>query len=365
VYGRRRETIKIGIVASLNGENRPWGIDSLAGAKIAVDEVNAAGGIGGKKVELLEGDSNSKPEQGKSAAEKLIADGALVLLGEVASGITMQMGQAAFEKGVPVIAIGATRTDLTEKNGAMFRVCYTDALQGPVMAKFAYDELGLRKIGLVTDKNLPYSTGLSDSFREYFVKLGGEIIDEQFYESGQTDFKAQLTSLKTKTPDGLFLSGYFTETGPIARQSREVQLNVKLLGGDGWDSKEILNTGGEAILGSFFCNHYNDKDDRPAVGEFLKKWAAKYPTNPVPATTMGALGYDAAALAIDALKRVQGTMNSKNLITALEETTGFVGVSGDITLKGMKGDPPKRALVVELTPEGQVFRKAYEASEIK
>ncbi|MFZ4507997.1 MAG: ABC transporter substrate-binding protein [Fimbriimonas sp.] len=359
------DVIKIGIVASLNGENRPWGVDSVAGAQLAIDEVNAAGGIGGKKLQLLQGDSNSKAEQGKSAAEKLISDGALVLLGEVASGITMQMSQAAFEKGVPVIAIGATRTDISADNGALFRVCYTDAFQGPVMAKFAFDELGLKKVALITDKKLPYSTGLSDSFRAYFTKLGGEIVDEQFYESGQTDFKGILTSVKTKQPDGLFLSGYFTETGPLAKQSREAGLNVKLLGGDGWDSKEILNSGGDAILGSFFCNHYNNKEARPEVQSFLDKWKAKYPSNPEPATTMGALGYDSAILAIDALKRVTGEITSKALTEQIEATESFKAVSGNITLKGNKGDPPKRALVVELTKDGQVFRKAYEASEIK
>ena len=140
---------------------------------------------------------------------------------------------------------------------------------------------------------------------------------------------------------------------------------MKLLGGDGWDSKEILNSGGEAIHGSFFANHYNDKEDRAEVQDFLKKWAEKFPANPRPATTMGALGYDAAALAIDALKRNEGELNSQNLTKAIENTVDFKGVSGNITLQGKRGDPPKRLIVVELTPEGQVFRKAYEASEIK
>jgi branched-chain amino acid transport system substrate-binding protein len=351
--------IPIGLVASQNGDLKPWGADSVKGAQLAVEEFNAAGGVDGKKVNLVIADSNSKPETGKSAAEKLIStDKVIGILGEVASGITAQMGQVATEKGIPLIAVGATKTTLTEGKPNMFRVCYTDAFQGPVMAKFAYDVLKLRNVALMTDKKQPYSTGLSDSFRDYFIKLGGKIVDEEFYETGQTQFQGQLTNLKGKQPDGLFMSGYFNETGPIARQAKEAGLDVKMMGGDGWDSSEILQTGGDAILGSFFCNHYNNKEDRPEVKDFLKKWAAKY-DGTVPATTMGALAFDATALMCDALKRAK-TKDAKGLQDAIEDTVGFKGVSGEITLKGNHGNPPKRAIVVQLQKEGQVFAKAYE-----
>jgi branched-chain amino acid transport system substrate-binding protein len=355
--------ILIGLVASENGDLRPWGVDCEAGAKLAVAEFNKAGGVGGKEVELRIEDSGSKPEQGKSAAEKLIGDGVLALVGEVSSGITAQMGASAFEKGVPDVAVGATKTTLTDIGNTQFRVCYTDAFQGPVMANFAYKELGLHNVALMTDKKQPYSTGLSDAFRATFVKLGGTIVDEQFYETGQTDFKAQLTNLKAKAPDGIFASGYFPEVGPMARQVKEAGLTVKMLGGDGWDSSEILNTGGEAILGQFFCNHYNNKEDRPAVKTFLDKWKAAYPSNPVPATTMGALGYDATSVVLDALKRAK-SLDSKALRDAIDETDAFPGVSGSITLKGNEGNPPKRAIVVTLTKEGQKFAKAYEPTEV-
>ncbi len=353
--------IKIGLVASQNGELKPWGDDSVKGAQLAVEEFNKAGGVDGKPVNLMIGDSNSKPEVGKSAAEKLMSDGAIGILGEVASGITMQMEQAAEPKGVPVIAIGATRTDLTQGHDNIFRVCYTDAFQGPVMAKFAYDELGLRNVALMTDQKQPYSTGLSDSFREYFTKLGGHIVDEQKYESGQTNFQGQLTQIKAKNPDGLFMSGYFNETGPIARQAKDAGLNVKMLGGDGWDSNEILQSGGDAIVGQYFCNHYNNKEDRPEVKDFLAKWAAKY-NGTQPATTMGALAYDATMLMCDSLKRAK-TKDSKGLRDAIADTVDFAGVSGKITLKGHGGDPPKRALVVQLTNDPknpQTFAKAYD-----
>lgn len=354
--------IPIGLVASQNGDLKPWGEDSVKGARLAIEEVNAAGGVNGKKVSLYIEDSNSKPEQGKSAAEKLASeDKVICLLGEVASGITAQMGTVADEKNIPLIAVGATRTDLTQGHPNISRVCYTDAFQGPVMAKFAYEELGLRNVALMTDKKQPYSTGLSQSFRDYFVKLGGKIVDEQFYESGNTTFTGQLTNLKAKNPDGLFMSGYFNETGPIARQAKDAGLNVKMMGGDGWDSSEILKSGGDAIIGSYFCNHYNNKEDRPAVKDFLQKWGARYDCK-YPATTMGALAYDAAKLACDALKRSK-TQDAAGLRAAIADTVGFHGVSGDITLKGEGGNPPKRALVVQLTKDGQTFAKAYDYDE--
>lgn len=358
------DKIVIGLVASQNGELKPWGEDCIKGANLAMEEFKKANpnGVGGKQVELHIGDSNSKPEQGKSAAEKLISEGALALVGEVSSGITAQMAEPAFEKAIPVVAVGATKTTLTDIGANVFRVCYTDAFQGPVMAVFAYKELGLRKVALMTDKKQPYSTGLSDSFRDTFTKLGGEIVDEQFYESGQTQFNGQLTNLKSKNPDGLFMSGYFTETGPIARQAKEAGLNVKMMGGDGWDSQEILRSGGDAILGSYFCNHYNSKETRPEVQDFLKKWVAKYGKEP--GTTMGALGYDATMVTLDALKRAK-SLDSKAMIDAIEDTTDFPGVSGKINLKGKGGNPSKRAIVVTLKKDGQEFAKAYEPDEVE
>lgn len=365
------DVIKIGLVASVSGDNKPWGDDSFEGAKLAVDEFNAAGGLGGKKVEMVLGDSASKQEQAKTAAEKLMSDGCIALVGEVSSGNTIQMAKSAFLKGVPVIAVGATRTDLTNEGTHVFRVCYTDDFQGPVMAKFAYDKLGLRKMAVMTDNNLPYSQGLSGSFKDTFVKLGGEIVAEAFYESGgkqAPQYSGQLTELKAKNPDGMFCSGYFTEVGPIAQQARAAGLNIPMLGGDGWDSDQILTSGGDAILGGFFCNHYNNADNRPQVTEFLKKWRASH-NGKDPGTTMGALGYDAMSLTLNALGRAAGA-DSKSLIAALEATENFAAVSGDITLKGMNGNPPKRAIVVEVTKKDatgqwQKFAKDYTPDQLK
>lgn len=359
-------TIKVGIVASLSGDNKPWGDDSLAGAQMKVDEINASGGINGKKVELLVQDSASKAEGAKTAAEKLLSQGVVEILGEVSSGNTIQIANSAFEKGVPVVDIGGTKTELTDIGSNVFRVCYSDDFQGPVMATFAYEELGLRSVALMTDNKAPYSQGLSAAFKAQFEKLGGKIVDEEKYDTGQTQFGGQLNEMKTKNPDGVFMSGYFTEVGPIAQQARQAGIKAKFLGGDGWDSPTLLNSGGDAIVGGFMCNHYNNKEDRAEVKEFLDKWHKAH-AGKDPGTTMAALGYDAAAVGLDAIKNAKSP-DTKGIIEALDNTENFPGVSGKITLKGGNGTPKKQALVVEVRPlsEGfQVFRKAYTPDMIK
>lgn len=372
------EVIRIGLVASRQGELRPWGEDSSNGAALAMAELAAdtADGdpnkliIEGHEIQLVVQDSNSDPVQGKNAAEQLVNQGVIGLIGEVASGITATISDVAFSNSLPLVAVGATRTDLSAKGSHFFRVCYTDALQGPVMAKFAYEDLGLRKMAMFTDKAQPYSTGLSESFAAKFKELGGEIVDEQFYQTKDTQFAGPIANTKAKNPDGIFLSGYFNEVGPLARQIREAGMTTQpLLGGDGWDSDQLLTSGGDAIVGGYFCNHYNSLEDRPEVKTFLDAWKKKYNANP--GTTMGALGYDSTKLMVDAVKRAimeakaaNKPVDSMMVINALENTENFPGVSGAITLKGRNGDPAKRALVVEVTKEGQKFAKAFEADAV-
>ena len=356
-----QESIRFGLVASITGDLKPWDEESVRGAQLAIEEFNANGGASGRKVDLIIADGESRPEAAKAAAEKLISeDKVVLLLGEIASGLTMQMAQAATPAGIPLISIGATRTSLNDGRPNLFRVCYTDSFQGPVMAKFAFEELKFRRIGIVTDKKQPFSTGLSDGFRDSFTKLGGHIVDEQFYETGDTEFHGQIANLKSRRPDGVFLSGYFNETGPFARQARESGLNVKLMGGDGWDGSEILRSGGDAILNNYFCTHYNNRENRPVVKQFLAKWAKKYGGEP--STSMGALAYDGAMLACNAITRA-ATIDAAGLQNAIEDTVGFQGVTGTITLKGRNGNPPKRAVIVKITKNGQEFVKAYEADE--
>lgn len=360
--GGSADEIRIGLVASQTGELVPWGMDSIRGAELAVEEANAAGGINGKQIRLIIGDSASRPETGKSAAEKLIsADNVIALLGEVASSITIPVAQVANERNIPLIAIGATKTDITDIGDHIFRVCYTDDLQGAVMAHFAYHDLNLRRVAIMTDNKQAYSKDLSISFRRTFEEIGGTIVDEQFYESGQTQFAGQLTNLQQTRPEGIFMSGYFNEVGPIARQARDTGITARFFGGDGWDSSELLSSGGEAIVGGYFCNHYNETDGRQEVQDFLALWENKYGGRP--GTTMGVLGYDAAKLMIDAMRRAE-ELTPAAIGNAIENTVNFPGASGEITLQGMNGNPVKPALVVRVTRDGFQFAKRFSHEEI-
>jgi branched-chain amino acid transport system substrate-binding protein len=346
--------IKLGLIASLTGELQPWGEDSKRGVELAVEEFNKAGGLDGKMVRLIVEDSASKPESGKSATQKLIGeDGVLAVIGEVSSGITIQAADVAQETGVPLVAVGATRVDLTEKGAAIFRACFTDNFQGAAMARFAYDDLGLRNVAVMTDKKQPYSVGLSDVFKKAFVSFGGKIATEEFYEQGNIDFKAQLTNIKSVNPDGLFCSGYFNEVGPIARQRESIGLNVPMIGGDGWDSTQLIASGGTGILGGYFLNHYHNSDQRKEVQDFVRNFRAKY--KQPPATAMGALGYDAALITLDALKRAK-SLDSRALMIAIQETKGLKGVSGDLTI-GEDGNAQKPAHVLKVEKDGFVHYK--------
>ena len=345
------DTIKIGLIASLSGSEKPWGDESKKGAQLAVDQFNAEGGLNGKKVELIAEDTGGLPASGKTAAERLVSSKkVLALLGEVASGVTGPAAEVCQTAGVPIISIGSTRTALSETGNMFFRVCYTDAFQGALLAKFAYEDLKLKNVAILTDNTLPYSKGLTADFRAYFEKLGGKIAVEDFYEKGNTDFKAQLTNMKAKNPDGLFCSGYFTEIGPIARQRDAVGLDVPMFGGDGWDSTELLTSGGEGIMGAYYSNHYSNLEDRAEVKDFVSKFKEAYGAEP--SNAMGALGYDAAIVLLDALKRAT-SVDSKSIRDAIAATSGLAAVSGTITM-GPDGNAQKPGLILKA--------KMYDAS---
>lgn len=352
--GGAGDKIKVGMIASLNGELKPWGEDSMRGAQLAVEEFNAAGGAHGQQIDLIVEDTASKPEQGKSATEKLVdQDKVVAVIGEVASGITQPSAQVCQQNQVPIMAVGATRVDVTEIGDYVFRACFTDNFQGAAMAKFAYDDLHLRRVAMMTDKSQPYSTGLSDIFRKAFTSFGGHIVDEEFYEKGTIDFKAQLTNIKAKNPDGLFCSGYFNEVGPIARQTEVVGLKVPMIGGDGWDSKELIQSGGTGIIGSFYSNHYSNLEDRPEVKKFVDAFTKKFGS--APATAMGALGYDATMIVLNAIKNAP-SVDRTAIKDAIAATKDYKGVTGTFGM-GPDRNAEKPILVLKVTKDGFVPEK--------
>jgi branched-chain amino acid transport system substrate-binding protein len=224
-----------------------------------------------------------------------------------------------------MISPASTNPKVTDVGDYVFRICFIDPFQGTVLAKFALNK-GWKRAAILTDVKQDYSVGLTQFFKEYFVKNGGTIVAEQNYSTDDSDFNAQLTGIKSANPDCILASGYYTEAGLIAKQARQLGINAPLLGGDGWDSPSLVKVGGAAMEGNFFSNHYSNEDKSEVVQSFLKKFK-----NPEDADAMAALGYDSAMILIEAIKRAETTDGPK-LREAIAATKDYAGVTGKITL---------------------------------
>ncbi|MBP7950940.1 MAG: ABC transporter substrate-binding protein [Verrucomicrobiales bacterium] len=320
--------IVIGEVAALTGGTATFGTSSHAGTQMAVDEINEAGGLLGKKIKLVTEDDQSKQGEAGTVAKKLIArDGVVAMLGEVASGRSLEMAPICQKSGIPMISPASTNPKVTEVGDYIFRVCFIDPFQGTVMAKFALSK-GWKKVAVLTDEKQDYSVGLTQFFKEYFSKNGGTIVGEQTYSTGDKDFKSQLTALKGTAPEAIFASGYYNETGLIAAQARELGIPAPLLGGDGWDSPSLVEVAGKAIEGCFFSNHFSTEDKAPRIQEFMTKFKAKFDKEP---DAMAALGYDSAMILFQAIKKA-GTTDGKAVRDAIAQTKDFDGITGKISL---------------------------------
>ena len=301
--GASAQEILIGEVGSLTGSDATFGTSTRDGIDLAIKQANDAGGIQGKKLRVLVLDDQGKAEEAATAVSKLVTqDNVIALLGEVASTRSLAMAPIAQANKVPMISPSSTNPEVTKKGDYIFRVCFIDPFQGSVMAKFAYNTLKVRKAAILRDIKNDYSMGLAQYFIETFKKLGGEIVVDQSYSAGDIDFKSQLTAIKPKNPEAIFVPGYYTEVGLIGRQARELGIKVPLLGGDGWDSTKLKEIGGNSLNGSFFSNHYSPDDKSPRVQKFISEYKTMFGAVP---DGLAAMGYDAAVVLIDAMKRAK------------------------------------------------------------
>jgi len=261
---------------------------------------------------------------------KLISrDKVVAVLGEVASGRSLE-GAAVCQPGkIPMISPSSTKPEVTEKGDYIFRVCFIDPFQGKVLAMFANQTLKVKNVAMLVDAASPYSVGLGSNFKDTFTGMGGKIVLEQKFSSGDKDFKAQLTAIKASNPEAIIAPCYYTEAGLIVRQARELGINVPMFGGDGWEAPELLEIGGKAIEGTYYSTHYSAEDQSPKVQEFVKKFRARW-NNETP-DAMAALGYDSAMVLADAIKRAGGTEEPK-LRDAIAATKEFEGVTGKTSL---------------------------------
>jgi branched-chain amino acid transport system substrate-binding protein len=342
--GGAPQGIRIGHFASLTGDTATFGQSSDRGMRLAIDEINQAGGVLGKPLELVTEDDRSVTEEARSAAQKLLQrDGVVALLGEVASSRSLAAAPEAQRAGVPMLSPASTNPKVTEVGDFVFRTCFIDPFQGAVMARFASQELGAKRVAILFDFKQDYSVGLADFFRTTFRGLGGEIVADERYTSGDIEFRAQLTTIRAANPDAIFVPGYYTEVGLIAKQARELGIGVPLLGGDGWDSDKTLEIGGPAVEGYYFSTHYSADSDDPRVQEFVKRYRE---ANGAVPDAMAALGYDTVKILADALARAGSTEGPK-LRDAIAGTRDFTGVTGRITIDEQR-NARKDAVVLKI-----------------
>ena len=339
------DTIKVGEFASLTGKEATFGQSSHEGTLMAIEEINAAGGVIGKKLELLTEDTQSKPGESATVVNKLIArDGVVAILGEVASSRSLEATPICQQSKIPMISPSSTNPKVTETGDYIFRVCFIDPFQGTVMANFATKTLKAKKVAVFTDVKSDYSKGLAKFFKEQFVKTGGQIGVELDFNGGDKDFKAQLTAIKATNPDGVFIPGYYTDAALIAIQAKQLGLNVPLFGGDGWESEKLTEIGKDAVEGHYFSTHYhpdvgNDVSKR-FVENYRKRWNGKNPD------ALAACGYDSAIVLVDAIKRA-GTTDGTKVRDALAATKDFKAVTGNITINAQR-DATKAAVILQV-----------------
>lgn len=341
----KSDEIVIGHYASLTGQIANFGQSTEKGLRLALKEYNAAGGFNGKPVKVITYDDQGKPEEAASTITKLITqDNVIGVIGEVASSLSLVAADVAMRNKTPMLSPSSTNPDVTKKGEYISRICFIDPFQGQVMAKFAHENLKAKTAAVFRDVKNDYSVGLANFFRKAFEEKGGKIVIDTSYQERDLDFKAQLTEIKAKKPDVIFIPGYYNDVALIAKQARSLGLTQPLLGGDGWESEDLFKVAGKAIDGSYYSNHYAPDTKDPGAVKFIANFKKDY--NGETPDAMAALGYDAFHVMMDALKRAKAPTREE-LKNAIATTKDFQGVTGKITLNAER-NAVKSAVVLKV-----------------
>jgi branched-chain amino acid transport system substrate-binding protein len=357
--GMSSNDIKVGILNEMTGGNATMGTSSANGAKMAIKEANAKGGLLGKQIQAVIADNKSEPSEAANAMTKLAAqDRVVAVTGMFASSNAIAASSVAESTKVPFLAVGATNPKVTvdEKSGKVkdytFRVCFIDPFQGTVGANFVLNTLKLNKAVILVDSSSDYSKGLSAFFKEAFSKGGGSILAEEAYLQKDQDFKTILTKVKALNPEVLYVPGYYEEVGKIVKQARELGITAPIVGGDGWDSPKLVEIGtATALNNTYFTNHYSVDDTSAASKAFVEAYKKEYGQAP---DAMAVLGYDAANVLLDAIKRANSLEPAK-IREALAVTKDYPTVTGATTLNASH-DAVKNAVIIEMKEGKQVYK---------
>lgn len=343
------DTIKIGLLTPKTGKVAQYGINVENAAKLAIDEVNAAGGINGKQVELIAYDNKGDATESINLFKRLVDnDKVVAVVGPVISSTALAVAPLAEEKGIPVITPTATNVDVTLDSDYMFRACFTDPYQGGIMSKFATENLKAQTAAILYNSGDDYSTGLAEAFKENFEAAGGIITDYEAYTEDEKDFKAVLTNMKANSPDVLYVPDYYNTVGLIAEQVKQVGLEVTMLGADGWD--DVQKDYGSVTEGYYFTNHYAADDTDEIVQKFVTSYQDTYEGNTPNA--LGALSYDATKIMCHAIDEADST-DGEAIVKALSGTD-MDCVAGHVTFDE-NGDPQKAVTILTIKDGKLVF----------
>jgi branched-chain amino acid transport system substrate-binding protein len=336
---------KVGAYFSLSGAETQFGVDSREGIELAIDEVNKAGGVKNKPIKVLFEDDKSNPQEATNKVLQLIdRDKVVAILGEVASSRSRPGGIVANNKKVPMITPSSTNPDVTKVGPFVFRVCFTDDVQGQMGAQFVVSTMGKKRVALLFASDDLYSSGLAKEFRDEAKKLGADIVIEKSFLKSETNFTTYLTEIRDAKPDLIYAPIYYNAMVPIARQAKAANMPGSMfVGGDGWDADVLLKDAGEEMEGAYFTNHYAPDVPWPNAKAFLAKYKERYQRDP---TSLAAQAYDAAKLLADAIGRAKGD-TPVAIRDAIQDTKGFQGATGTISINAER-NADKPVVIVQI-----------------
>lgn len=351
--------VSFGLFVSTSGDFGSFGEDTREGVELAVEQINAAGGINGKKIRLRIEDTRSRPEEGGNAASKLATgDSVFLALGAVASSVSLNAAPVFQEYGIPMISPSSTNPTVTQQGDRIFRICYLDDFQGGACAVFARRELKAQKAAILTNQDDAYSTGLARFFKKKFEEMGGEIVAEEQFKKGASDFTTQVSNIKGEGADVIFTPVYYNDAALIAKAFQSGGVDLKespMLGGDGWESAKLTRNADGALEGCYFGNHYSREDPREIVQDFVSSYRERYDKVP---SSLAALGYDVVFVAKTAIEKA-GKFDRAAVVEALMNLTDHEGVTGTFSMVG-NGDAEKPISMLKIVgdnfePVGRIY----------
>lgn len=352
--------VKVGMVYELTGNTASYGTSAADGAKLAFKEINANGGVLGKQIKIVTADNKGEPSESANAMTKVITqDKVIAVTGFTVSSCGIAGSSVAEDNKIPLVAAATVNPRVTVDGATgkvkdyTFRACFIDSFQGTVSANFALNSLKTKKSAIMIDSSSDYSKGLAQIFKDVFTKGGGQVLVEEAYLQKDQDFKSILTKIKAQNPEIVYIPGYYEDVGKIVKQARELGITIPILGGDAWDSPKLVEIGSpEALNNTYFTNFYSVQDTNPASQAFVEAYKKEYSQLP---DSMAAMGYDAAYLLVDAIKRAN-SVDSEKIREALAGTKDFKSVSGSMNLSATH-DAVRGVVIIEMKDGKQVYKE--------